>query len=73
MPCGKTSSNWCRYRDIRWMQRLEKQSRFAQHRLRELPNMTFHLETLLNEVGIKDEGDHAVVGSTNVLAETSAK
>lgn len=34
----------------------EKQSRFTQHRLRELPNMTFHLETLLNEVGIKDEG-----------------
>lgn len=41
----------------------EKQSRFAQHRLRELPNMTFHLETLLNEAGIKDEGTLRSLGA----------
>lgn len=41
----------------------EKQSRFTQHRLRELPNMTFHLETLLNEVGIKDEGTMRSLGA----------
>ncbi|QRG77660.1 TfoX/Sxy family DNA transformation protein [Citrobacter sp. R56] len=33
----------------------EKHSRFSQHRLKDLPNMTFHLEILLNEAGIKDE------------------
>lgn len=41
----------------------EKQSRFAQHRLRELPNMTFHLEILLNEAGIKDEGTMRSLGA----------
>lgn len=41
----------------------EKQSRFAQHRLRELPNMTYHLESLLNEAGIKDESTLRVLGA----------
>lgn len=41
----------------------EKQSRFTQQRLRELPNMTFHLETLLNEAGIKDENTLRVLGA----------
>lgn len=41
----------------------EKQSRFAQHRLRGLPNMTFHLETLLNEAGIKDESTLRMLGA----------
>lgn len=41
----------------------EKQSRFLQHRLRELPNMTFHLETLLNEAGVNDESTLRMLGA----------
>lgn len=41
----------------------EKHSRFSQHRLKDLPNMTFHLETLLNESGIKDESMLRVLGA----------
>lgn len=41
----------------------EKQTRIAQHRLRELPNISFHLETLLSEAGIKDEGTLRTLGA----------
>lgn len=41
----------------------EKHSRILQHRLKDLPNMTFHLETLLNESGIKDENMLRILGA----------
>lgn len=41
----------------------EKHKRVAQHRLKDLPNMTFHLESLLHEVGIYDVSTLRILGA----------
>ncbi|CBG87800.1 TfoX/Sxy family DNA transformation protein [Citrobacter rodentium] len=41
----------------------EKLRRGAQRRLKDLPNMTFHLESLLNEVGINDVSTLRILGA----------
>lgn len=41
----------------------EKHSRYSQQRLKDLPNITFHLETILNEVGINDVGTLRILGA----------
>ncbi|POT57872.1 Crp/Fnr family transcriptional regulator [Citrobacter amalonaticus] len=41
----------------------EKHSRGSQQRLKDLPNMSFHLEVLLNEAGIKDVRTLRILGA----------
>lgn len=41
----------------------EKNTRSSRHRLKDLPNMTFHLETILNEAGIKDVRTLRILGA----------
>lgn len=41
----------------------EKHSRDTLHRLKDLPNMTYHLESLLNEAGINDVRTLQILGS----------
>lgn len=41
----------------------EKHTRCSRHRLKDLPNMTFHLESLLNEAGIFDVGTLRILGA----------
>ncbi|HFZ8995288.1 TPA: TfoX/Sxy family DNA transformation protein [Citrobacter freundii] len=43
--------------------RKEKHTRFSQRRLKDLPNITFHLENLLYEAGIKDENALRILGA----------
>ncbi|VDY43438.1 DNA transformation protein TfoX [Salmonella enterica subsp. enterica serovar Daytona] len=45
--CGAISSSWYVYRSILLTRAMkEKHSRILQHRLKDLPNMTFHLENI---------------------------
>ncbi|ENC9770208.1 MULTISPECIES: TfoX/Sxy family DNA transformation protein [Citrobacter] len=41
----------------------EKRTRFSQRRLKNLPNVTFHLENLLHEAGINDENTLRILGA----------
>lgn len=43
--------------------KMEKHSRGSRHRLKDHPNMTFHLESLLNEAGINDVRTLKILGA----------
>lgn len=49
----------------------EKKSLGRKYRLRDLPNITYHLESLLNEAGIKDVSTLRILGQ-NVLVKVKA-